>query len=170
MHRGKPALYLAHIHVCTYMHMHSLAININLLYAAAKIITLRLGFLRRLGQVGTGTLFAVFGSVHADRSGKQSLRAQWMGLSSHALREVKNSVASWALRSAILPVGQGDSKSLLTKIHWRCPRPSVRMRGTPHGEFSLYLSTQNSDTHVRVDKSQPLTPAPHLPPGNFNPA
>lgn len=82
------------------MHVHSLAINRKLLYAAAKIITLQLGVLRRMGQVGTGTwvLFAVFGSVHDDRSGKQSLRAQWMGLSSHALREVKGSVASWALR------------------------------------------------------------------------
>lgn len=63
-----------------------------------------------------------------------------------------------------------DSKSLLTKIHWSCPRPSVRMKGTAHGELPSDLSTQNSDIRVRLDESQPLTPAPHLPPGNFNPA
>lgn len=51
------------------------------------------------------SLFVVFGSVHADRSGKQVLGARWMGLNSHALRQVKGSVASWDLHPGVCPIG-----------------------------------------------------------------
>lgn len=42
--REKRLLYLVHIHICTYMHACILTMNIKLLNAVAKIVTLRLVF------------------------------------------------------------------------------------------------------------------------------